>query len=560
MPLERQRRLSSRLQNRSFHPSPPRLATAKTVRKPYLLADVGEGITECEVVKWHVSPGVHIAEFDPLAEVQSDKASVEITSRFEGIVRDLACDVGGIVKVGSPLCYIEMPSEDQQELGEATAEPASKETASSRVKPLDSVPPQAYPEQAVAEDISRSTQLETNVGGFKGLERSETPDHLRGLATPAVRRMCREHGLDVNDIHGTGRDGRVTKEDVIKFVDGRASGVQQTDETQFFRGGDVPGEPGLTADNVHTHHAAAIAAASSAAAAEATPPQPSSQPQPLTGIRKAMFKSLSHSAAIPVFTFAEEVDVTELEALRKQINLDLAVKGKARESDAASFSKVTLLPFLVKAMSIAMKQHPLFLCRLQIPTPTDARASTGSGSVSFSEQANAARLVPRATHDLSIALSTPTGLLTPTLRSVESLSILELAQRIASLQSKASSGPLSAQDTGDGGTLTLSNIGSIGGGLLGTTPVLPPTGQLAIGALGRIQDLPRYADTLPNYQAQQTQTGASSSTADLLVRRKILPVTFAADHRVLQGTELAALVMTWKGLCERPGTLLVAMT
>ncbi|CAO1612740.1 unnamed protein product [Parajaminaea phylloscopi] len=546
---------------RHLHSS--RASQAATIRKPYLLADVGEGITECEVVKWHVAPGATVAEFDPLAEVQSDKASVEISSRFDGVVRELACDVGGIVKVGSPLCYIEMAAEEgiggaSETGGEnltSDAPPSSSPSSPSSVEGREERP---------NNDISRDTQLETNVGGFRGLERtsSPSPPHLRGLATPAVRRMCREHSLDVNDIRGTGKDGRVTKEDVMRHMDGTANAPQAAAssplEDALLRGADVPGELGLTADNVHTHAAAAAAAATKAPSAgpgsrSSSPhaaaalaarkirmePAGWTDPQPLAGIRKAMFKSLSQSASIPVFTFAEEIDVTELESLRQQVNQDLA---SSPEDGSVGVRKTTLLPFLVKAMSVALHEHPLFLCRVQVPA--------GQSSASLAEQAAAARLVPRRSHDVSIALSTTAGLLTPTLRSVQSSSVFSIASRIAELQAKGSAGPLSADDLGDGGTVTLSNIGSVGGGLLGTVPVLPPTGQLTIGALGRIVDQPRYADTLP---------GASAVGGDVLVRRKVLPVTFAADHRVLQGTELAALVMTWKRLCERPGTWLAKM-
>lgn len=527
----------------------------KTTRKPYLLADVGEGITECEVVKWHVAPDARIAEFDPLAEVQSDKASVEISSRFDGIVRELACQVGGIVKVGSPLCYIEI--EDHE------AEAGSED------------PPDIAQQQSVSSDpaveISGATLMEASIRGFHGVERPSCPlpPHLKGLTTPAVRRMCREHGLDVKDIVGTGKDGRVTKEDVMKYLDGAASasigasasasGASKTASTEATssdqplpRDADTPSDPELTADNACLHSAAQIASKlkqDAAAVARSARLEAArwTLPRPLTGIRKAMFKSLSQSARIPTFTFAEEIDVTELEALRKRVNLELAgdASFSSVDSDAAALkvNKVTLLSFLVKTMSVALREHPLFLCKVQVP-------ASEQGS-SLEQQANAARLIPRQSHDVSIALSTTSGLLTPTLRSVESASVLSLASSIASLQAKGQAGPLAAQDTGDGGTVTLSNIGSVGGGLLGTVPVLPPTGQLIIGALGRIVDQSRYADTVPG-----CSTGSSDTT---LVRRKILPVTFAGDHRVLQGTELAALVLTWKHLCERPGSWLVRM-
>lgn len=553
--------------HRSFHATSR--TPASTQVKPYLLADVGEGITECELVKWHVKPGSHIDEFDLLCEVQSDKASVEITSRFSGVVRDLSCSVGGIIKVGDPLCYIE--TQEAVEAGSSGAaieeqnEAAKKATATS-ASSSDSAP-------SSAQDISRPTQFEANLSGFKDVQRTPSTN-LETLAVPAVRRLCREYGIEITAVSGSGKDGRVTKEDVLRYLgkldssattsDAVANAASQEPEempmiqdSDVPRGADVPGEPSLAFDNVRARYGRG-AAATQSEASTVTPAASEPQPQPLNGIRKAMFKMLSPSASIPVFTFAEEIDVTELEGLRRQLNATLAEESLSSLSSESKPAKVTLLAFLLKALSAAMKDHPLFLSKLQLPPQP-----SGSSSADFAAQASAARLVPRRSHDISIALSTPQGLLTPTIRSIESHTVLSLASHIAKLQqSVKTKGGLGAEETGDGGTLTLSNIGSVGGGLLGTVPVLPPTGQLAIGAVGRVMDLPRYADTVPcRGRITRTRSDGDDDTVaqTSLVRRKILPVTFAGDHRVLQGTELAALVLRWKQLCEKPSLWLASM-
>lgn len=560
--------------HRSFHATGRTLASTQV--KPYLLADVGEGITECELVKWHVKPGSHIDEFDLLCEVQSDKASVEITSRFSGVVRDLSCSVGGIIKVGEPLCYIE--TQEAVEAGSSGAaieeqnEAAKKATATS-ARSSHSAP-------SSAQDISRPTQFEANLSGFKDVQRTPSTN-LETLAVPAVRRLCREYGIEITAVSGSGKDGRVTKEDVLRYlgqlessssssssssfdaVANAASASQELEEMPMIqdsdvpRGADVPGEPSLAFDNVRARYGRG-AAATQSEASTVTPAASEPQPQPLNGIRKAMFKMLSPSASIPVFTFAEEIDVTELEGLRRQLNATLAEESPSSLSSETKPAKVTLLAFLLKALSAAMKEHPLFLSKLQLPPQP-----SGSSSADFAAQASAARLVPRRSHDISIALSIPQGLLTPTIRSIESHTVLSLASHIAKLQqSVKTKGGLGAEETGDGGTLTLSNIGSVGGGLLGTTPVLPPTGQLAIGAVGRVMDLPRYADTVPGRgRITRTRSDGDDDPAaqSSLVRRKILPVTFAGDHRVLQGTELAALVLRWKQLCEKPSLWLASM-
>lgn len=551
--------------HRSFHANSR--TPASTQVKPYLLADVGEGITECELVKWHVKPGSHIDEFDLLCEVQSDKASVEITSRFSGVVRDLSCSVGGIIKVGQPLCYIET-----QEAVEAGSSGAAAEEQNEAAKKATAIPASSSDSApSSAQDISRPTQFEANLSGFKDVQRTPSTN-LETLAVPAVRRLCREHGIEITAISGSGKDGRVTKEDVLRYLgkldssstttsDAVAHAASQEPEempmiqdSDVPRGADVPGEPSLAFDNVRARYGRGAAPTQSGVSTVT----PADQPELLNGIRKAMFKMLSPSASIPVFTFAEEIDVTELEVLRRQLNATLAEESSSSLSSETKPAKVTLLAFLLKALSAAMKEHPLFLSKLQLPPPP-----SGSSSADFAAQASAARLVPRRSHDISIALSTPQGLLTPTIRSVESHTVLSLASHIAKLQqSVKTKGGLGAEETGDGGTLTLSNIGSVGGGLLGTTPVLPPTGQLAIGAVGRVMDLPRYADTVPGRgRASRTHSGGDDDSAaqTSLVRRKILPVTFAGDHRVLQGTELAALVLRWKQLCEKPSLWLASM-
>lgn len=467
---------------------------------------------------------------------------MEITSRFEGVVGELACEVGGIVRVGTPLCTIDVVGEEgegqegvtQEVPGKAEYQPSEEGKGGTEA---------TAPAASSSETSQTTTHFDSTLTGLQGIPRQPNHAALATLATPAVRRICREHNLDVTSVTGTGKDGRVTKEDVLRHIGhlppastpakngGHGYGALTEDfatiqDTGMMRGTDVPGEAGLTVDN---------ARARAAAASQAQPQSAPLDPQPLTGIRKAMFRSLSASASIPVFTFTEEIDVTELEALRKQVNADLSKSKTPSGSGDAMPPKVTLLAFLLKSLSTAMKDHPLFLSRLSVPPPSPLPPSQGEASATpadtFARAASAARLIPRASHDISIALSTPSGLLTPTLRSVETLSVLEIAGRVAALQQKATAGGLGAQEMGDGGTLTLSNIGSIGGGLAGTTPVLPPTGQLAIGAVGRVVDAPRYSDTIPG--------GGRGDGQAVLVRRKILPVTFAGDHRVLQGTELA---------------------
>ncbi|GAA5997245.1 hypothetical protein JCM11641_002555, partial [Rhodosporidiobolus odoratus] len=167
----------------------------KQVVKPFVLADIGEGITECEIVKWLVKPGDTIEEFDPLVEVMSDKASVEITSPFSGTVDSLSGSVGDMLKVGSTLCQISV-------VGEAGAEPYAVEEKAPFI-------PEAQDElgAASASDLVEPPAQKTTLF-------SQAPEVS---ATPATRRFARENGVDLSQVKGTGKGGRVTKEDVLAF-------------------------------------------------------------------------------------------------------------------------------------------------------------------------------------------------------------------------------------------------------------------------------------------------------------------------------------------------------
>jgi 2-oxoisovalerate dehydrogenase E2 component (dihydrolipoyl transacylase) len=390
----------------------------------------------------------------PVSVLTLRHSSVEITSRYAGRVVETCYSVGEVARVGSPLCRIEV---DDGEAGDAAPEPAAPEPA----KPAAAAPEAAAPEPEAAPAAASAPEEPFARGKHAS------------LATPAVRRITREEGIDIASVPGTGKDGRVTKEDVLGFVARRKEG------------GSSSGAP-----------APAPAA-----------PQAGEQVVEMSSIRRAMFKGMTATWAVPHFGYSEEVDVTELDALRKS----LAV---------ATGSKLTLLPFLLKALSLVLPEHPLFRSTL------DA-ASTP------------AKLRQRDSHDVSLALSSPFGLLTPSLPDLRTLSILEIAAHIASLQSKASAGPLSRADMGRPATLTLSNIGAVGG--TAAAPLLPPTGQLAIGAVGRTKLLPRY------------------DAAGNIVPRLLLPTSWSADHRVVEGAELARLVAQWKEMCEQPQSWLARL-
>ncbi|SPC64350.1 related to lipoamide acyltransferase component of branched-chain alpha-keto acid dehydrogenase complex, mitochondrial precursor [Ustilago sp. UG-2017b] len=468
---------------RSFATTPRRLATEI---KSYLLADVGEGITECEIIKWFVQPGAVVQEFDPICEVQSDKASVEITSRYAGKIKRLMYKEGDVAKVGHALCEIEMESEGAAE----EVEEAGQKEEEVQVKRVSKY------EEFKAVDMDGFVSAESKHSNGGGC-------HSNGndvLATPAVRRVSRDHNVDLAQVRGTGRDGRITKEDVLNFVQ---NGGQASAKSSSAAASSLPSTPSTA----------------STASTSAQAPAGTTEIIDLTPVQRSMFKAMTATLATPHFAYSDEVDITHLDQVRQL--LSKSIPDHYTAAGDSSFSKLTLLPFLVKAMSLTLNDHPMFRSTLN------------------KEQ----KLVRRSSHDISIALASKVGLLTPCITECQVKSVLDISGCIARLQTlSGSSRGLSPSDLRATGTVTLSNVGAVGGGTY-THPILPPTGQLAIGALGRSRVLPRFASEIP-------ELGVSDPGK--IVRRLIMSVSFTADHRVVEGADLARMVNRWKHLVENP--------
>lgn len=434
----------------------------------YLLADVGEGITECEIVKWFVETGTRVEEFDNLVEVQSDKASVEITSRYTGTVIEHCYQVGQVAKVGSPLCRIRL------EYGQDVESELDGQSHSNETKDVN-------------EEVKNNSDQVQEIEKRQESDTSFSSSRFKTLATPAVRRLTRENGVQIEDVRGTGKDGRVTKEDVQQFIASKS----QDQQKEFH-------SPLQLEENASQFITESI---------------------PITGVRKAMFKAMSNTWTAPHFGYSDEVDVTELEEIRKRI---AKVNGKGTNQIINEEPKMTLLPFLLKALSITLNDHPLF------------RSILDTQSMSLKQAKE---------HRISIAFASSKGLLTPTLQGdVRSLSIIDIARQIGNLQSIGASRNLTQSEMGSGATITLSNIGSIGG--THTFPLIPPTGQMIIGAIGRTRILPRFEGDPSNGKVRPAT---------------ILPISFSADHRIVEGIELAKFVNDWKKLLEDPTSWIVKM-
>ncbi|CAO2192756.1 unnamed protein product [Urochloa humidicola] len=430
----------------SAAPAPAREA-AELVEVP--LAQTGEGIAECELLRWFVNEGDQVDEFQPLCEVQSDKATIEITSRFKGKVHQIHFGPGDIVKVGETL--LKMIVGDSQIVSPDNIFPSS----------------------------DKSLGVESTVPSREDNVPSGT------LSTPAVRHLAKQYGFNINEIVGTGKDGRVLKEDVLNYAVSKGLCKEQSSSFEDNIGYVEFLEEGKSLPDLPFYEDKKIL---------------------LRGYQRAMVKSMSLAAKVPHFHYLEEINCDSL----------VQLKTRFQNENKDNTIKHTFLPFLIKSLSMALSKYPML-------------------NSSFIEETN--EVVLKGSHNIGIAMATAHGLVVPNIKKVQALSILEITKELARLHEMASHNRLSTADI-EGGTITLSNIGAIGGKFGSPLLNLP---EVAIIALGRIQKLPRFDDDENVYPSF------------------IINVTVGADHRVVDGATVARFCNEWKGLVEKPELLLLHM-
>lgn len=476
--------------------------------KPFLLADIGEGITTVTLSSWKVAVGDTVAAFDPVSEVASDKASVEITAPWGGVIRGLAVAEGETAHVGKPLCWIDPEGEGGEAAGgNGDHGGGGLVTAIAVPNGGDSGGGGGAPAPAVDAPVAVTAAAAAAGRG-------------RVLAAPAVRARAREAGVDLTRVDGTGPAGRVLAADVARVAAAAAAPPRGSRN-----GGD--GTP-------------PVAAVATAGQREADVMR-----VPLTPVRSAMVRTMTDAAAIPHLRLVTPVDVTALVGLRRRLNASLAATPPLSAAAAAAATagddppaaapvKLTYLPFFLRATSMALTAHPAL--NATFPPPHDA-------------------VHVHAGHHISVAVDTPGGLHVPTVRDAAGQPVTALAAEVARLARAAAAGRLGVAEV-SGGTVGLSNIGALGGGrpppavpadgdgpppaaggMIGLPLLLPP--QVLIGAVGDIVWEPRLA--------------ADGGVA----RRAVVQVCWAADHRVVEGGAVARYAATWRSLVECPERLLL---
>ncbi|MCH8552000.1 MAG: 2-oxo acid dehydrogenase subunit E2 [Natronospirillum sp.] len=431
------------------------------MKTDFILPDIGEGIVECELVEWRVQEGDPIAEDQPVADVMTDKALVEITAMHTGTVSRLYCKQGDIAKVGEPLFEIEVA-------GGQVTEDKKESTVDSQKTEVES----RKSENQSTDDSRQKTAKSGAVGsGNLSTVDSQLSTHNKVLATPAVRRIARENDLDLGQVPGSGRSGRVLKEDILRYLD---------------QGGAAPQAASATATVV---------------------PSAADRTEPIKGVRAAMARQMTDAVStIPHFTYAEEVDVTELDKLRQQL------KPRFAEKDL----KLSMMPFVIKALELAIRDFPVL----------NSRVNDDCTELTYLADVN-----------VGMAADTPIGLLVPNIKQVQHRSLEDITAEVNRLTDLARTGKLAQEDM-KGGTISISNIGALGGTV--ATPIINKP-EVAIVALGRMQRLPRFAED------------------GSVTERRIMQVSWSGDHRVIDGGTIARFCNCWKGYLEDPVTMLTAL-
>jgi 2-oxoisovalerate dehydrogenase E2 component (dihydrolipoyl transacylase) len=405
----------------------------------FKLPDLGEGTVESEIAEWFIAVGDQVNEEDVVGTMMTDKAAVELSSPVSGKVIKLAGEPGDIVAVGAPLVVFETDARPAEEPAQAV-EPPATEPAAKAV---------AEPEAAPAPEAQEATL-----------------DRKRVMTSPAIRRRAKELGVDLSLVPGSGPGGRITRTDFDQYIKRQAAAVGP--------------------------------AAVSAAAA----PTPATTEVKVIGLRRIIAERLSEAKReIPHFAYVEEIDITELEALRKHLN--------DKQNDPAQ--RLTLLPFLGLALIRALHDFP------QCNTTYDKARNV---------------LIRHGAVNLGIATQTPDGLKVPVVHNAHSMSIDTLAAQIRRVSQAAKDNSAKKEELG-GSTITITSLGKLGG--IVSTPVINQP-EVAIIGVNRAIERP----VVMNGQ---------------VAVRLMMNLSSSFDHRFVDGYDAAAMIQSIKEMLEHPATI-----
>ncbi|MFD1884296.1 dihydrolipoamide acetyltransferase family protein [Paenibacillus wenxiniae] len=444
----------------------------------YKFPELGEGLHEGEIIKMHIKPGDKVTDDSIIMEVQNDKAVVEVPCPVEGTILEVLTADGQVCHVGETVAIIDatgdIPDQDEEPAEESAPEQKSGQETDAAKGGVDTTSSPAASSPSDAKE-GKETNASTPAAPNKDV-----------LATPSVRKFAREQGVDLSQVSGTGNNGKITREDVESFKQG---GGQASSATEA-----VASEEKASAPVASAAAPSAPAASTSAAGEE--------ERVPFKGIRKVIANAMVKSAyTAPHVTIMDEVDVTELVAFRTRMKPLAEKRG----------TKVTYLPFIVKALVSAARQFPAL-------------------NASIDEKTE--EIVYKKHYDIGIATDTPNGLIVPVVKDADRKSIFMIADTINDLAVRGRDGKLAANEM-RGSTISISNIGSAGGMFF--TPIINFP-EVAILGTGRISE----KAVIKNGE---------------VVAAPVMALSLSFDHRIIDGATAQHFMNHIKSLLGNPELL-----
>ena len=422
----------------------------------FRMPDIGEGIHEGEIVKWFIKPGDEVQEDDLLCEVQNDKAVVEIPSPVKGKVEEILVGEGTVAIVGDVLVVFDAPGyENLSFKGDHNDEEIEE--------------PKEEPKQEEVKQSENATEVVASAS-------------KRVIAMPSVRKYAREKGVNIAEVVGSGDNGRVLKSDIDAFLSGDKAieSVEVTEEV-------VQEEAVVKVNNLEVF--------------EGDYPETSEK---MSGIRKAIAKAMVHSKqTAPHVTLMDEIDVTKLVAHRNKF------KGIAAEKGI----KLTFLPYVVKALTSALREYPIL-------------------NTSVNDETS--EIIHKHYYNIGIAADTDKGLLVPVVKHADRKSVFSISNEINELATKARDGKLAPNEM-KGASCTITNIGSAGGQWF--TPVINHP-EVAILGIGRISEKAIVKD-------------------GEIIAAPVLALSLSFDHRIIDGATAQHAMNHIKRLLNDPELLLM---
>jgi pyruvate/2-oxoglutarate dehydrogenase complex dihydrolipoamide acyltransferase (E2) component len=445
------------------------------------IPDLGDGVDSGDVLEVFVTEGQTVTEGQDLIELETDKATVMVPSSAGGKISKVHVAAGDSVSPGSVIVTVELvAAKAKQSVADVAAGAVAKTPAAAGATEADQSTPSKHQHLEAALTVSSKPAERIGTSAEKSLPEIQSAQHALRSSTkggqiaagPAMRRLAREVGIDIATVAGTGAFGRITRDDLMKAV--RGGTAKKNDSAQSYAG---------PADDYGPIRI-----------------------EKLSKIRQTIARKMHESwVSVPRVTNFDDADITELEHIRENSKKDYAARN----------IKLTTMPFVIKAVAMSLKSHPI----------VNASIDMERNQVVYKDYVN-----------IGVAIDTERGLVVPAMRKVNGLAIPEIARQLSELAENIRNNDFSVDDL-RGGTFTISNLGAIGGTY--STPIVNVP-ETAILLVGRSRKIPVVVN-------------------DQIKIRLMMPLSLSYDHRLIDGATAARFLNEVKGYLEVPSRLLLAL-